>query len=92
MCQLNRKSGTTRIDPCLRHKIELINESEVWKTLSSCCGHNKYPETIVIMNRTTKKVFEYNTKIFLSKGKRKGNRYYRKDQQGYYYIPEIRWN
>jgi hypothetical protein len=89
MCELNKKSGTTRIDPCLRQKIEFINEMDGLKTLSSCCGHSKYDESIVVMDKLTRKVFEFNTVTFLSNGKRKGNRYYKKDKDDHYYIPEL---
>ena len=62
----------------------------LYQTLSSCCGHGKYPETIVVMEKKTKLVKEYHTQVFLSKGKRKGNRYYKKDAEGHYFIPELK--
>jgi hypothetical protein len=42
------------------------------------------------MNKENKNIFEYNSGIFLSTGKRKGNRYYKKDKEGHYFIPEIK--
>ena len=79
-----------RKDKCLITKIELINAMKVYQTLSSCCGHNKYPETIVVMDRKSKRVSLFDSPhIFLGYGRRKGNRYYKTDQENFYYIPEV---
>lgn len=53
------------------------------KTLACCCGHFKYSMTIVV---------EMNKKIFdLVSGKSipRQRRFYKKDSEGYYYIPEV---
>lgn len=84
------KYGTFRIDPCLVKTIKEINDRGMFRTLASCCGHKKYRHTIVVMNRETKLVLEYYTGAYLSKGKRKGNRYYKKDSEGYYFLPEVK--
>jgi len=76
-----------RIDPCLRKKIQEINQNTNLKTLASCCGHDKYPTTIVVKNKNGN-IFEFFSKIPLEK--KKCNRYYKKDIEGYYYIPEMR--
>jgi hypothetical protein len=73
-----------RIDDCLKEAIELLNY-QGYKTLASCCGHNKYPTTIVVKHNN--KIYEIDSGIEL--GKRKRNRYYKKDNEGYYYIPEV---
>ena len=88
MCELE-KYGTTRIDPCLVVDIKLINAWGFFRTLSSCCGHGKYPETIIVIDKKNQNVFEFNSYTFLGKGKRKGNRYYKKDIEGFYFIPEV---
>jgi len=76
-----------RIDKCLIKEIEEINEIGLYRTILSCCGHNKYAKTIVVKERSTGRILEYFTKIELKPKKR--NRYYKRDPEGYYYIPEI---
>ena len=58
-------------------------KKEEYQILACCCGHGKYPMTII---------FTAGYGIFdLVSGKdipRKRN-FYKKDKQGYYYIPEV---
>jgi hypothetical protein len=50
MCKLVI-SGANRIDPCMRWKIEALKGYLIFnKTVACCCGHGKYPETIVVKN------------------------------------------
>lgn len=79
-----------RIDTCLIEIVKMINQDKNLKTILSCCGHEKYPKTIIVLNRETNKVFEWFSKFKLSDGIRKPKRYYKKDSEGYYYIPEIK--
>jgi hypothetical protein len=81
-----------RIDECLREKIDKINDIGPYKTLASCCGHKKYPETIVVMYKKSEQVIELHSGTNLGIGQRKGNRYYRKDgpkKEDHYFIPEV---
>jgi len=75
-----------RIDTCLIKLIKEINNKGIYKTLSSCCGHNKYPKTIIVKEKLSGNISEYFSKISLQIKKR--NRYYKKDNEGFYYIPE----
>ena len=77
-----------RIDKCMKEIVDKINKERRYKTLASCCGHNKYPKTIVVKERETGNIFEYYTKIQLQVKKR--NRYYRKDNEGFYFIPKLK--
>ena len=52
------------------------------KTLASCCGHGKYPMTIIVKGNPN---FELMHDIEI---KRK-SRFYKKDKQGYFYVPEV---
>jgi len=73
-----------RIDPCLVHVITLLNEKDSHlETLASCCGHGKYPMTIVV--RSVWKTWEVFSGIELKRKKR----FYVKDSEGFYYIPEV---
>ena len=49
----------------------------------------KYPETIVVIDKLTKEVKEYHSGIHLSHGRRKNGEYYRRDPEGHYRIPEV---
>jgi len=84
-----KKWQTFYIDDCLKKEIEKINKSPQYYTILSCCGHGRYPKTIIVKDRYTNIVFELLSGIILSKGLRKPKRYYKRDKDGYYFIPEI---
>ena len=79
MCKLNKKSGLTRIDPCMKNIIKIISG-----TFACCCGHGKYPMTIILKN-INGEFYE----VFSGKTIPRKKRFYKKDKQGYYYIPEV---
>lgn len=88
MCdKLYLKQGyyNPRHDKCLKDVIDGLNAANL-KTLASCCGHDKYPLTIVVKDKEGR-IYEYYSNIEL--GARKRNRYYKKDVENYYYIPEV---
>ncbi len=82
MCKLN-KWGKTRIDPCMRQVIQILRELNV-KTLACCCGHGKYPMTIVI-NGVGDRYFDMVSGAEIPRKKK----FYKKDKQGFYFIPEV---
>jgi hypothetical protein len=51
--------------------------------LACCCGHGRYPKTIVV--KTCGYCIEYFSGVMLPRLKR----FYRRDALGFYYIPEI---
>lgn len=74
------------VDKCLNNIITFIdNYSDDWRTISCCCGHGKYPITIVVECKSTGKKMELFSDIEIDR-KRK---FYKKDSEGYYYIPEV---
>ena len=78
-------SGANRIDPCMRWKIEMLNNHLFLNTpVACCCGHGNYPETIVVKNRE-REIWELNSGIKIPRKKR----FYRRDSEGYYFIPEV---
>ena len=100
----NYKIPNPRIDKCMKELIEnlefvfqkIVNaiawdeecrhhldEDPFWKIVACCCGHKKYPMTIVAKDGNGM-VLELCSGIYL---KRKRN-FYKRDKQGYYYIPE----
>jgi hypothetical protein len=87
MCKkTNYKSCNTQIDKCIRPLIKWLLKAG-YAPVGSCCGHGKYPMTIVVRYIENGKPTFYellsNTKIPRSR------RYYKRDEGGYYYIPEI---
>ena len=75
-----------RIDKCLIPIINHLNKSAKLKTLASCCGHGKYNSTIVVKDKLGN-IFEFYSRLSL--GPKKRNRYYKKDNNGFYYILEV---
>ena len=84
MCKWN-KWGDTRIDPCMRKLIQNLNArfKKGVRTVGCCCGHGKYPMTIVID-------FGYgNFEIIHGKTIPRKKKIYKRDKQGVYYVPEV---
>lgn len=80
-----KKTKHIRVDSCIRNLIMSLG-SHGFLTVACCCGHGKYPLTIVCQVR------DYPDKFFeLISGKdiNRKVRFYKKDKQGYYYIPEV---
>ena len=82
MCKLNQKNDSRKVDPCM---ISLITYLKVYgmKPVASCCGHKKYQMSIFCDFDGEKK------EIISNKIIPRIRRFYKKDKQGYYYIPEV---
>lgn len=86
MCKWN-KWGDTRIDPCMRSMVKVLN-SQGLTTIMCCCGHKKYHMTVVIHIKSDgdNYFFELRSGLILL-GKK---RFYKRDKKtGIYYIPEV---
>ncbi len=86
MCKFNPKNDGRRIDPCMKELIDILQARRV-RTLACCCGHGKYDMSIII-----KQGFEthpYAFEIVSQKVIPRKKKFYKKDKQGYYYIPEV---
>ena len=84
MCK-KLKGIHNRIDKCMVNLISLIKAKKGRvKTLACCCGHGKYPMTIVV-TINGRLIWE------LMSGKRipRKRNFYKKDKQEYYFIPEV---
>lgn len=84
------KRGTVRVDACLKEIIQELNDKGII-TLGCCCGHGKYPRTIICLEddgrfacREIGDIYEWYSSIII-KRKRK---FYSKDAIGFYYLPE----
>jgi len=83
MCKFKNNGEHNRIDKCIKPLIKFLNNQGIY-TYSSCCGHNKYPLTII------GKDYSGNFIELLSGIKiTRTRKFYKKDKRGYYYIPEI---
>lgn len=84
MCKLDKKNNSRRIDPCMVQVILNLKELKV-RTLACCCGHGKYPMSIIVDIGADMVV---PLEIFSNKVIERRKRFYKKDKRGYYYIPE----
>lgn len=75
--------GERKLDDCIADLVVRLNSSNV-RTLGSCCGHGKYPMTIVAVNR-----MGINYEFISGTEIPRKRRFYLKDKKGFYYIPEV---
>ena len=91
MCQLKKyhKTSNTQIDECMR--VFISNLSNVigngFKIVACCCGHGKYPMTVIIKQQEQFTTNFYD--LISGEGISRRRNFYKKDKQGYYYIPEV---
>jgi len=90
MCRKKQfKYCPSEIDECMITLMNNLNLSwnyKVSRIVACCCGHGKYPMTIVIeINDKEKTKMELFTDKIIPRKKR----FYKKDKEGYYYIPEV---
>ena len=71
------------IDKCMRVLIENLQEEIPCEILACCCGHGRYPMTIIVRNDDEVVDLCSNTIV------PRKRRFYKKDKQGYYYVPEV---
>lgn len=64
--------------------LNYTNKCSNMKVLASCCGHKKYPMTIVIDWMP-----KYRMEICTDTPIPRKRKFYKKDKQSYYYIPEV---
>jgi len=74
-----------KIDKCMLPIIEWLNTHNI-NTVACCCGHGIYPKTIIVEEKDIKNVTQYR-EIFSGRIIKRTKRFYKKDEEGYYYIP-----
>ena len=83
-----------KIDPCIQELVHRINTTwkGIFETVSSCCGHGKYPTTVVVRNVLSGYYFEWFSKVrVVPKGKKK-LMIYKKDgprKRDYYFLSAL---
>jgi len=83
----NHKISNTRIDKCMQPLIKYLNQ-ERRDTVACCCGHGKYPMTIVIKWNSGKYI--HYQELLTSTILKRTRNFYKRDNQGYYFIPEVK--
>ena len=90
MCQVKAYKGSSnpRIDKCMINCINTLDamshKSHI-KVVACCCGHGKYPRTIVVQVKGQDIAWELLTGTIIPRKKK----FYKRDEEGYYYIPEV---
>ena len=74
-----------RLDSCMREFIKCLLWLNV-PTIACCCGHDKYPMTVVVgFAKGKKPVLEIISNTWIDRSRN----IYKKDSEGLYYIPEV---
>jgi len=63
--------------------LKLLKRIYPYPIIACCCGHGKYPMTLVARYSFSNQELLSNIEIPRKK------RFYKKDKEGYYYIPEV---
>ena len=84
MCKLDLKNDSRRIDNCMKNAIFILKKRFKINTGACCCGHGKYNMTIVIKDKLG--VYE----LFSGEEILRKKKFYKKDMEGFYFIPEIK--
>jgi hypothetical protein len=71
-----------RCDECIRKFLQVLNLHGI-ETVGSCCGHRRYPLTI-ICKRIDGRYFELISGTDIPRTRN----FYKMDAKGFYYIPE----
>ncbi len=83
MCKkIQFKYCPSKIDKCMINIIDFLKLNGII-TLACCCGHDKYSMSIIC------KWEGVNIDIISYKEIPRKKKFYKKDKQGYYYIPEL---
>lgn len=89
MCKKKQfKYCPSEIDKCMEFPIALYNwalDRRRVKIVACCCGHGKYPMTIVVKKVSNNQAIEILSMKFIPRQKK----FYKRDKEGYYFIPEV---
>ena len=79
----NKSFKKIRVDPCIRHLILSLN-NHGYTTVACCQGHGRYPLTVICKTKTNR---YYD--LISGKDIPRTRNFYKKDSNGFYYIPEL---
>lgn len=83
-CSKCNKHNPRKIDYCMVNICSTLKQIG-FKVVASCCGHGIYPITIVINAFDGNYYYDLTSLVKIPRKKR----FYKKDKEGYYYIPEV---
>jgi hypothetical protein len=87
MCDNHNKQN---IDKCMKNLVRFINKETRFETKMSCCGHWRYAPTLIVVDTRVAKFCRHPFDIFsgfvFAVDKK---RFYKMDDDGYYFIPEL---
>lgn len=72
-----------KADSCMANLIHILNMRNI-KTVACCCGHGKYNMSIIYESNNGR-IWDLVSGIEVHRKKR----FYKKDKEGFYYIPEV---
>lgn len=76
-------SSNKKIDTCMKNICKFIDEFSRFEVRACCCGHGIYPPSIIVTAGSV------NLEIFSGKEIDRVFKFYKKDEGGFYYIPEV---
>lgn len=82
MCDFNPRNDSRFIDPCMRMVVFNLR-LKGFNVVACCCGHGRYSKTIMV--KVKGEAFELLTNRPIPRKKK----FYRRDKDGYFYIPEV---
>lgn len=86
---LNEYEYPQMIDACMVEVIKKLRENGTM-TIACCCGHGKYPRTVIYRAMGGNAIEYYTSTILLNKdGSPKKRNFYKLDSEGFYYLPKV---
>jgi len=82
MCE---RTNSRRVDKCIGNLVAALKLRPDIEMLASCCGHGRYPMTLIARRRSDSVVYD----LMSNKIVPRTRNFYRRDSRGFYYIPEI---
>lgn len=76
------KGEVIKVDACMKNLIVVVNKPH-YRTLACCCGHGRYNMSIVVQVEDGRII-----EIMSMKEIPRKKKFYKKDKDGYFYIPE----
>ncbi len=94
MCEKTKYHNTSniQIDKCMRNLIYFLKgllKPHGAKILACCCGHSKYPMTILVKCYLDVAREDCIWDCVSDKLITRTRNFYKRDKKGYYYIPEV---
>ena len=87
MCKHHHKQNK---DKCMKGLIKFIKDKTRFDPIMSCCGHGRYAPSLIVRDPAVAEFSRCPFDIFSGvQFKHNQKKFYKKDKDGYYFIPEI---